>query len=117
MTRFDLIQLYAPSARSPWDLLPVGQALAVLAYARPVPAIVCVTVAGLFLFQAFRHLREARQEQGRADASRRKVMWLRASMALGFLLAAAWIALLGLELRYPDPPSPTWPTPAQDIRQ
>ena len=116
MTPFVLIQLSSPFQWSVWDLPPVREALSVLAFARPVPALVCLVVAGLFLVQAFRHLRKARQERIRAGGSSRKAIWFQISMALGFLLALAWIALLGLEVRYPEPQSPTQ-NPVPELRQ
>ena len=116
MTPFVLIQLSSPFRWSAWDLPPVREALSVLAYARPVPALVCVVVAALFLAQALRHGRRARQERIRAGGSSRKAIWFQVSMALGYLLALAWIVLLGLELRYPEPQSPTQ-NPVPELRQ
>ncbi len=106
-----LIQLSSPFLRSARDLPAVRQAVAVLAYARPVPTVVCFFAAGLFLFQALRHRRKALQERLRVGGSSRRAMWFQVSTALGVLLALAWIALLALELRYPDTQSP-----AQEIR-
>ena len=114
MTR---LQLSSPFFLPLWDLVPVRKFVSLLAYARPVPAMVCIAVAGVFLFQGFRYLAKVRTETSQGGASAQRLRWLRGSMALGFLLAAAWIALLGLEIRYPDPPSPTHSTPAQDVRQ
>ena len=106
MTTIDLLQISSPFRWSIWDLVPVQEAVALLAYARPVPAIVCAAVAAVFLIQGIRYLAKVRKESGSTKASPRRMLWLRGSMALGFLLALAWIALLVIELRYPDPAVP-----------
>ena len=81
-----------------------------LADARPIPAIVCLAVAGLFSLQAVRYLRKARTENRSLNSSARKLSWLRACMLASIILAAAWIALLGLELRHQD-----WPLPSVEL--
>ena len=111
-----LIHFSSPFLWSIGDLPPVREALALLSYARPVPALVCIAVAGFFLIQALRHGRKAHQEQARDGGSQGRANWFRVSMVLGFVLALAWIALLGLELRYSDPPSHASPTSAQEFR-
>lgn len=90
------------------------------AHARPFPAIACLAAATLFLLQGLRYLRKTRSEQRRVDSSPRRLKWFRGSMAAGFVLAAAWIVLLGLELRYPDPPESIYPRsspPLQEVLQ
>ena len=77
---------------------------------RPIPAIVCLAVAGLFALQAVRYLRKARTEKQELNSSPRRLSWLRACMVASIILAAAWIVLLGLELRHPH-----WPLPSVEL--
>ena len=102
MTALNLVLLVSPWVCSLWGV-----------YARPVPAVLCLAAAGLFLSQSVRYLRKARAERDRANASLRKLRWLRASMVASFILAAAWFALLSLELRYPDSSDPSSPPHAE----
>ena len=101
----NLLLLTSPFRLSIWELQPVREAVA-----RPIPAVVCAA-AGLFLAQGFRYLAKARKECQHGDTSRGKVSLLRGSMILAFILAAPRIAVLGLELRYPDRPA----TQVQDM--
>lgn len=79
--------------------------------ARPVPGIVCLVVAGLFLIQGFRYLAKVRPARAGADSPRRR-RWLWGVALTDFILTVSWLALLGLELAYPEAKQPAAPKPS-----
>jgi hypothetical protein len=75
-----------------------------LPHVGPIPAVVCIAAAAVFVFQGVRYGGKMRSERESRASSLKKINWLRLSVVASLILAAAWIGLLGLEIWYPEVP-------------